>query len=185
VSTRTDFSAAEILALIEPDVEVEILVRVIDTAIDHADNDLGGAGMARRPGFARLAAELVGRAGLVAIHAPELSAGISTVIADRVHADDVIRFGELTPGRFDKISMARATSRPAGILTFTSPSASTRICSAARPPTLASAAWRAAALAPGLNWTISSPATCALRAATGAGSASTVTIGSSAPTSRR
>ena len=77
------------LALVQPDVQIQIRMGVIDAGINDADHRLHVAGIARRPGFARLAAILVLDRRLVAFHAPQAAIEVASVIADGLDLDVV------------------------------------------------------------------------------------------------
>ncbi len=79
---------------VRPDVGAEVDVLVVDALVDDADVDGGAAGVARGPRLAGLAAELVGGAGRVAVHAPEVGVGVVGVGGHGVVPDLPVGFGE-------------------------------------------------------------------------------------------
>ena len=86
------------LLLVQPDVEVEIDMPVVDAGIDHADDGGGRPQLALRPGLAGLAAEGIRHGRGIAVHPPQAATGVAGVVADRRDRDLVVGFGEGDPG---------------------------------------------------------------------------------------
>ena len=59
--------------LIEPNIQIKFRVRVIYASINYANHIGHRPDVALRPGIGRLAAKWIGRAGVVAIHAPKVA----------------------------------------------------------------------------------------------------------------
>ena len=82
------------LALIEPDVQVEIDVGVVDARIDDTNDGLGRTREAGRPGLSSLAAIDVLHRGRVTVHPPETAAGVGRVVACCCKRHFIVRLGE-------------------------------------------------------------------------------------------